>query len=207
MRVVITYRVFGLFIALVISFALLVITGIHQISAQNSTAFITYQNSSLGFSIQHPINWPVVNETLSDYTQVMFKPTDSIMPMFVVRTMDLKPYLDTDTMTVKNKTLDQVAQEFRTNISKQKDDLLGIETESKLVRQNQVTVGGKTGWKFEMTMFIGPKNDRGMYAYLYVVYRIANGKLYSLEYDEKPLKVPETLPIANKMLESFRVLS
>jgi len=36
----------------------------------------------------------------------MFKPRDSIMPKFVVRTADLKPYLDIRTMKVRIKTLD-----------------------------------------------------------------------------------------------------
>jgi hypothetical protein len=36
--------------------------------------------------------------------------------------------------------------------------------------------------------------------------RIAHGKLYSLEYNERPLNVPETLPLVNKMLKSFRLI-
>jgi hypothetical protein len=41
---------------------------------------------------------------------------------------------------------------------------------------------------------------------LFYILTIANGKLYSLEYDEKPLKVPETLSIANQMVDSFRLI-
>ena len=176
----------------------------HQTDAQNSTDYMTYRNPSLGFSIEHPPDWPA-NETFSE-KKVMFGPTDSIMPMFMVRVMDLYPYLDTDTLTVKNKTLDKVVQEFRTNISNPKPNILGLEFETKVIRQNQVIVGGNPGWKFEMTMLVGPENDRAMYAYFYAVFTVANGKLYFLEYDEKPLKVPETLPIANKMVDSFRII-
>ena len=52
-----------------------------------------------------------------------------------------------------------------------------------------------------------PESQSNMYAYLFYVLTIANGKIYSLEYDEKPLQVPKTLPIANKMLDSFRIIS
>lgn len=120
----------------------------------------------------------------------MFKPRDSIMPIFVVRTADLTPYLDIETMTVKNKTLDQVVQEFMINTTK--PNPFGLE--SKIVRQNQVSVGGNPGVKIEMMMSVGPESQSNMYAYLFYVLTIANGKIYSLEYDEKPLQVPKTLP-------------
>jgi nucleoside-triphosphatase THEP1 len=65
----------------------------------------------------------------------------------------------------------------------------------KFLRQNEVTVGGYTGLKIEYTM------DN----YDFDIFTIANGKLYQLSYDEEPLKVPETLRLANKMVESFQV--
>ena len=117
----------------------------------------------------------------------MFKPRDSIMPMFVVRTADLKPYLDIRTMTVRNKTLDLIVQEFTKNTTK--PNPFGLET--KIVRQNQIAVGGNPGVKLEMMMSVGPASESDTYAYLFYVLTIANGKVYSLEYDEKPLKVPE----------------
>ena len=55
-----------------------------------------------------------------------------------------------------------------------------------------------------MEMLMGPEGNPFMYAYQ--VLTIANGKIYFLEYNEQPLKVPQTLPLANKMLESFHVI-
>jgi hypothetical protein len=159
------------------------------------------ENRELGFAIEHPSDWPLVNETLSP-GQVMFKPRDSIMPMFVVKTADLKPYLDIQTMTVRNKTLDQIVQEFTKNTTK--PNSFGLET--KIVRQNQIAVGGNPGVKLEMMMSVGPASESDMYAYLFYVLTIANGKVYSLEYDEKPLKVPESLTVALQMLDSFRII-
>jgi hypothetical protein len=39
--------------------------------------------------------------------------------------------------------------------------------------------------------------------YLFEICTIAKGKIYILTYQDDPLKVPETLPLANKMVESF----
>jgi hypothetical protein len=40
---------------------------------------------------------------------------------------------------------------------------------------------------------------------VFEIYTKANGKFYLLKYIEDPLKVPESLPLANKMVESFQV--
>ena len=102
-------------------------------------------------------------------------------------------------MTVKNKTLEKVVQEYLGNISR--PNPIGLESE--LIRQNQVTVGNNVGWKIEM--LVGPKTDP--YYYVFLVLAIANGRLYSLEYNERPLDVPTTLPLIQKMLDSFQILS
>jgi hypothetical protein len=41
--------------------------------------------------------------------------------------------------------------------------------------------------------------------YAFRIFTNANGNLYTLQYQDKPLKVPETLPLVNKMVESFQV--
>ncbi len=43
--------------------------------------------------------------------------------------------------------------------------------------------------------------------YQFHIGTIANGKFYNLEYSEDPLKVPESLPLANKMVESFQIIT
>jgi hypothetical protein len=177
--------------------SLLAILSSHQSHAQNSTMFVTYQNSTLGFSIEHPLDWlPWPSEN-----QVLFRPLDTAFPSFTVKTTDLTPYLDTDTVTVKNKTIDQVVQEFKTNLSTAAGQSLGLEYHP--IRQKQVNVAGNPGSKIE---FIVTCCGNQTLAYTYFVFTMGNGNVYSLGYEEKPLKVPETLPIANKMLDSFRVI-
>lgn len=181
----------------VISSSIMVFCNLQHVSAQNSNTsnFVTYQNSTLGFSIQHPHDWKVEESTYD--TGVKFMSLGSTIPIFEVRIQEVTPYLDTDTMTVKNKTLELVVQEVLNNISK--PNPFGLE--SRVIRQNGVTVGGNMGWKIEL--FIGPQADPNYY-YLFEVLSIASGRLYFLGYEEKPLNVPETLPLVNKMVESFR---
>lgn len=132
----------------------------------------------------------------------MFRPADAGVPSFTVRSKPLNPYLDTASMTVKNETLDIFIQEFKTNISK--PNSAGMEM--KLIRQNDTIVGGSPAVKFETTMSIGPHSETNAFIYMFYILTIANGKLYSLEFDEFTLKVPETLPIANQMVDSFRFI-
>jgi hypothetical protein len=73
-------------------------------------------------------------------------------------------------MTVKNKTLSQLVQENIDLFSK--PNPLGIE--SKIIRQNQVTVGDKPGWKIEL--FMGSETEP--YYYLFQVLTIDNGISY-----------------------------
>ena len=55
-----------------------------------------------------------------------------------------------------------------------------------------------------MEMFAGP--EANPFYYVSQILTVANGKIYHLEYNEKPLKVPETLPLVNKMIESFHII-
>ena len=50
------------------------------------------------------------------------------------------------------------------------------------------------------------KSDMVSDSYTFEIFTIGNGKFYKLEYVEDPLEVPETLPLANKMVESFQVI-
>jgi hypothetical protein len=173
---------------------------LEQVHARTSTAvnFLTYRNPTLGFFIGYPTDWKINENTISGEKGVTFTPPDRDIPAFYVRIRQATPYLDTDTMTVKNKTVQQVVQQMMNNLSK--PNPFGLE--SKLIRQNQFTVAGNAGWKMEL--FFGPQANPFYYGF--EVLTIANGKVYYLEYQERPLKVPETLPLVNKMVESFHLI-
>jgi hypothetical protein len=61
-----------------------------------------------------------------------------------ITTLPVETYLDTDTMTLKNTTLEQHFQ--------QEVNAIQSDYDKKLIRQNKVTVAGETGWKVEYTL-------------------------------------------------------
>lgn len=73
---------------------------------------------------------------------------------------------------------------------------LGLELRP--IRQNQFIVAGNPAWKIEG--FLGPEANP-LY-YFFDAFTITNGKEYHIIYGEKPLKVPETLQVVNKILNS-----
>ena len=166
--------------------------------AQSLDGFQNFTNNDMKFSIQHPSNWKPEYSDFKpdiDYSVVYF---DNI---FEVGMEKVEPYLDTNTLTLKNTSLQQYIQH-------ELNDLSSIN--AKIIRQNPVTVGGYNGWKIEHRDTIKniengeTKVDADRYAF--DIYTLANGKFYVLKYIENPLKVPETLPLANKMVESFQIL-
>ena len=147
--------------------------------AQSLDNFKTYTNKEMKFSIQYPSNWQV--EEKEEYpNSVTFQIPDRASSFFMVSVGEPEP----------NNTLEQeVKKGIDTDISIFK---------SKLLKQNKVIVGGNTGIKTELIDHFS--------GYKFYITTIANGKVYQLSYIENPTKVPETLPLANKMVESFQVI-
>lgn len=172
-----------------IPICIVLVTLLVNSSYAQSDNFKTYTNKEMKFSIQYPSNWQV--EEKEEYpNSVTFQIPDRAASFFMVSVGEPEPHLDTDTMTLKNNTLEQeVKKGIDTDISIFK---------SKLLKQNKVIVGGNTGIKTELIDHFS--------GYKFYITTIANGKIYQLSYIENPLKVPETLPLVNKMVESFQVI-
>lgn len=172
-----------------IVFAIVVLAVNQTVNAQSDN-FKPYTNKEMKFSIQYPSNWQV--EEKEEYpNSVTFQIPDRAYnaSFFMVSVGEPEPQLDTGTMTLKNNTLEQeVKKGIDTDISIFK---------SKLLKQNKVIVGGNTGIKTELIDHFS--------GYKFYITTIANGKIYQLSYIENPLKLPETLPLANKMVESFQI--
>lgn len=162
-----------------------------------------------GFSLQHPSNWKVDEDRSSEGIVQFFTPhrNDDDSAIFVVSVDNVTRYLDTDTLTLKDTTAQEYALK-RLNILSQ----MGADMDFKQIRQNEFNIAGKSGWKIEYSVNPNPVMElpKGFTppspSYNFQVFTVANGKIYTLGYAEEPLKVPETLPLANKMVESFRVL-
>jgi hypothetical protein len=139
------------------------------------------------FTIKYPSNWQVkqTDETVS------FELSGRILPIFAVNTEKVQVHLDSDTMTLNNISLQELAEH-------ELNEMTASEFRNfDLIKQNKVTVGGNDGWKME---FAG---EDGLY--LFEICAIAHGKIYILTYQDYSSKVPETLPLVDKMVESFRI--
>jgi hypothetical protein len=149
-----------------------------------SDNFKNYTNKEMKYSIQYPSNWKVEEHNYM-LQEVSFSALDREFGASLdITVRKVQPYLDTDTMTLKNTTLQQFVQQK-----------LDVPYYSDLIRQNETTVGGEPAWKIE---YNGPA------FYHFDIDTIFNGKVYTLSYGDEPLKVPESLPIVNKMVKSFQ---
>lgn len=162
---------------------------INSSHGQSADHFLNYTNNDLNFSIQRPSNWLVVEDDKSPDERVWFKVSDRIMPIFVVQIHEVEPYNDTDMLSLKN-TIQQYVQ--------QRQDLLSsLDIDYNPVRQNSVTVGGNFGLKVEFTVGKFFTSD---------IFTLGNGKLFELSYHDDPQNVPQNVKLADKMVESFRVI-
>jgi hypothetical protein len=160
--------------------------------AQPTDNFSIYTNADMKFTIQHPIDWQVEEGAESPQDSVGFNTDEPTGPRFVVTLRNVEPYLDTDTMSLQNTSLQQEVQQTINVLS----SLPG--TNFKLIRQNEVTVSGLSGLKIEYTAGV---------IYSLQISTIANGKLYTLTYSDRQLNVPESLPLVNKMVETFQIVN
>lgn len=167
----------------------------------SAVEFQTYRNAASGFSIDYPSDWQTWEDRISNQNVTFIMPpiSESLTlydAPFIIYVREAIPYLDIDTMTLKNKPVDQVAQQMMKNLSEQSP--LGLEFRP--IRSNQSTLAGMPGWKIEA--FLGP--EANPFYYFFDDFTITNGKVYHLLYGEKPLRVPETYPIVKRMVDSFR---
>lgn len=202
-----TIKIYSLYVSISLVFVTFLINSSY---AQSSDKFLTYADDDQRFidddqkfTIQYPENWVLRDEGYPNNggqpnTEVLFdisgtSKEDEIFTLgprwLMVNVEQVGSYLDTDTMTSKNHTLPGYCQALVYIINSDPSDTL--------IRQNQVTVGGNPGCRVEW-------KDGDFYNF--EVYTILDGKLFKLIYTDYQLTVPETLPLANKMVESFQII-
>ena len=202
-----TIKIYSLYVSISLVFVTFLINSSY---AQSSDKFLTYADDDQRFidddqkfTIQYPENWVLRDEGYPNNggqpnTEVLFdisgtSKEDEIFILgprwLMVNVEQVGSYLDTDTMTSKNHTLPGYCQALVYVINSDPSDTL--------IRQNQVTVGGNPGCRVEW-------KDGDFYNF--EVYTILDGKLFKLIYTDYQLTVPETLPLANKMVESFQII-
>jgi hypothetical protein len=98
--------------------------------------WLTYESSEFGYSIQYPSDWEALKE--SNYPQnTSFKmfdlPARYSLGALIVSIEPVEKYLDTDTLTLKTRTIHDYAREQRAYVNSEPD--------LELLRSNSTTIG------------------------------------------------------------------
>jgi hypothetical protein len=192
---------FMVLISTSISVSLCMLATLGSVNAQTPTSdgFLQYDNPVNGFKIKYPPDWqPTEDNLVSNNTVVEFNAPDR--SSFAVEVQKARSYLDTDTFTMKieNKTAKQYAMQDLDSLSHMLPEL-----NFRKIRDNEFIVAGQPAWKLEYGTSL---YDLGL-LYEFKVFTVADGKLYTLKYSALDINVPKTIPTANKMVESFQIIS
>jgi hypothetical protein len=122
-----------------------------------------------------------------------------------IQTAIAESSLDTETMQIKNATLEDFVEGKKSEIfsmgSFTTGDLAKLDYQMKYIRDNKTTVGGLPAWKIEsMNSILGRQGT-----YFINTFVMKDGHLFDLEFTTDSLKVPEMTPIYQRMIDSFKV--
>ena len=159
--------------------------------------FKNYTNEEFDYSVQYPSDWKIKDNSLDAVSFMILDRDDS--SWFAVSIDEPKTDLDTSTMKLRNQSLEEYVKQ-QLDLAEGAAKGLALFTKEdadySLIRQNQLTLDGNDWIKSEYN-FVNQ--------YHFEIVTFANGKFYTLSYVEYPLKVPETLPIVNQMVDSFNI--
>jgi hypothetical protein len=175
-----------------------------NITSHISTKYQTY--TSKHFTIQYPSNWEISpkNSSFPYYgtsTVISFRPISNSEnltdhPSLSVTLTDVEKVLDRKDMKVKPKTLEQIAND--TIIFYKNPGPLG-DTEFKLLNNTALTVGGQPGRQIQYIT-----QSLGLFAM--ETYVIKDGRLYTISFSAPESGIPEILPIAKNITQSFQFI-
>jgi hypothetical protein len=184
-----------------------------QAASNETVGWQTYQDDQYGFKIQYPTEWGVVEPTspfaLNPNIQAAppaqtgvtispnDEPSDTIAKTRVsVDVQNTSRTLDPDTLEVTSLPPEHYAQSFIQGMT-------GLIEGSTLdtLKNEATTVSGQPAWQVEyISGYQGMQTIYGK-----VFYVVKDGKLFEIAFSTGPLKVPETRPIGEIIIESFQL--
>lgn len=187
-------------LAAILSSTIQAVTAAQQ-TAVNKNGFSLYLNSQYRFKIQYPSDWVVNSEpgniSLFSFDSPINKPGQLIQDAeLMIEIRNVSQYLDEKKLVLKNKTAYDYIQDFLKTSSP--NPQIGMDIRP--IRVNSTTVTGVEAWTVDY-MFTS-EDEQTFYKETYMV---NNGKLYRFTYLSPPLKLPATLPIVQKMVDSFQL--
>lgn len=182
-----------------------------------NTGLITYENKAYGFAFDYPIDWQVSRFTgASPEKLIDVESAESARQQgtfgvgnartgFSVEVSGISPYLDPNTLQVVAPTARDYAAVERNTMSE-----LGLGTDLPITQNfvndtstELITNNETNAWRLDYITNI----QGAQAAYFFNVFIVKDNQvLYKLSFFTQPLKVPEMLPVGEKIIKSFRFI-
>jgi hypothetical protein len=164
-----------------------------EITASTIPLQQTYQSPQFGISFQYPSSWKTFPNTdlpssLSPGIPTRILGIRSGEDFMQISIQNQSKYLDIKEMKVKNFTAHDYANVVTQLLPKY---------QFQLVRENPVTISGYPGWRIEYVT----------YQYKVEIYAVKDDIVYKIEFETPTLKAPESLPVAQKIIDSIKISS
>ena len=179
---------------MLITIVISIIVSIPSVStfAQNGTE--TYENDEFGFAFEHPSNWKV-EEPSPNVISLSGKPP--------IIEMKLPSTLEDDVSTRLNRPQVNVAVDSHSGpleqyVSEQIDGIVSV-TPNMNIESNETTIAGLPAQAITTTA-----GDAGKGLSVYTM--TDDGTIYIIRYTSHPDKFDTYLPIAQKIMDSFRTI-
>jgi hypothetical protein len=186
-----------------------VIGSSYQIAlAQNQTSgtsnWLRHENSTYGFKVSYPSDWKIeqlknnptaVVRFVGDSKQVGIPGNPMREVSVTIRVENVSKYLDPNNLNVKSLALDDYISNKKIELSQSVSGMSFT-----YLMDNRTQIAGREAWSVQYMINV----ERKQASYILGNYVINDGKLYTIEFSTPPLKVPENLPTAQKMIDSFQ---
>jgi hypothetical protein len=167
-----------------------------------STTTKAYENSQYGFRILYPVNWYIAPKDTLHSMEFLYYGTDTVVafvaPIGTFLDIDKHTFL-TIGITAVDKSLDDIFSDKIKFLSSSTASLGSSSISHEILRTNSTTVGGNTAKQIQYITHLSGLAD----TFNIDTYVIRGDKLYTLMFTTGSFLVPETLPIAEKMIHSF----
>lgn len=181
----------------------------------------TYENPHFGITIQHPSDWEVISSNTDSSPpaegmasqivefglpapasdQQSASAATGQLASLSISMQIADSYLNTETMQVEGASLEDYIAGKRSEITNMAMPSGELDFKMEYIRDKKITVGGNPAWNIEyMSSLLGKQ-----VLYYITTYVMKDEHLYNLEFNTAALEAPEMIPIAQKMIDSFKI--
>ena len=203
----------------------------NQTNQTNQTSMITYENETLGIAFEYPTGWEVSQWDFSEMAEdeLSIEPTELrvlsnnptpeeldkfneiLKTRMTIRILDAPEILDPNTLQLERVTVSEYCNDLRGTLSDETletstsfsgDEVTAYWLSNQIGRDEITTVANQTACRIDSIAL----HDDVQETFDIDVYLSKGDKDYSLTFSTDPKSVPTMVPIAEKMIESFRFL-